>query len=137
MPEQSFTAKVVSVSNEFCAVDNDGYVYHEVRLRATIDGNSNQVILFPKVGSWVMVSRIMDEDDFFVSMVSEVERVVMSIDGKFMIKNVSIGFKDLLNDFVAEIEGAVIQTPAGAGSMAPITVQKLEAIKNKINQLFE
>ncbi len=135
-PDQSFAAIVTAVDGETCTVDNNGYLLYEVRLRATVDGNNNKVVLIPKVDSYVMISRINNDDDYYISMVSEVEDVVMSIAGKFNFKNVSTSLKEVLNDFVKELKMAIITTPAGAGSVSPTTQAKLDLIDAKINNLL-
>jgi len=75
--ECSFLAVVKSVAGEYCNVIDDGFEYHEVRLRASINGNSNKTLLVPATGSWVIVSRIKSSDELFVSMFSEVEKVFL------------------------------------------------------------
>ncbi len=136
-PTQSFAAKVISATDESCKVDDNGYTHHNVRLRAAIDANSNKVVLVPRAGSWVMISRIGGSDQFYVSQVSEVERVMMAIQGKYVVKNVATSLKTILNDLVSELKKAVITTPAGPGNFAPTTIAKLEAVNIKINQLFD
>lgn len=135
-PEQSFAAKVVSVKEETIVVDDDGYTYYGVRLKATVNGSGNNILLKPKVGSFVIVSRINKGEDWYVSMVSEVDNVIISISSKFTLKNAQISFKELLNDIITEFKNAIITTPAGAGNVSPTTQAKLEKINKKINQLF-
>jgi hypothetical protein len=137
-PEQSFAGTVISATDESCKVDDNGFTHHNVRLRAAIDKSGNKVVLVPRAGSWVMISRIGKSDQFFVSQVSEVDRVMMVIQGKYVIKNVATSLKTILNDLVNELKKAVITTPSGPpGNFAPSTVAKLEAVNTKINQLME
>jgi len=135
--KQSFTALIKSVDGYTCTVEDDGYTIYNVRLRSSIDSSRNAVILVPKVNSYVMVSRIMGQDQYYVSMVSEVDEVKMSIDNKYTFKNLSTSLKEILNGFVTEIKAAIITTPAGPGSVGPTTQAKLDLIDQKINQLLD
>lgn len=132
-PVQSFTATVVSVAGEYCSVDDDGYVYPEVRLRAAVNGNDNKVVLLPKVGSWVMVSRIMDGEDYFVSMVSEVDQVILKgdafgglvkIEGLIERLNaIETAFNQFLNEYKLHVHGGVTTGPGLSAVMTPVSTQ--------------
>lgn len=137
LQKQSFTALVKSVDGYTCTVEDDGYTIYNVRLRSSIDSSRNAVILVPKVNSYVMVNRIMGQDQYYVSMVSEVDTVKMNIDNKYIFKNLSTSLKSILNGFVTEIKMAIIDTPAGTGSINAATKAKLELLDQKINQLFD
>jgi len=75
--DHSFMAKVTSVNGMLCNVTDDGYEYYDVRLRASDNGNSNKTMAVPTVGSWVVVSRIKNSDELFVSMISEVDEIFL------------------------------------------------------------
>jgi len=55
---------------------------------------------------------------------------------KFVIKNGAYTLKQAFNELIAEINAAIITTPAGPGNIAPVTVTKLTAIDNKVNELL-
>lgn len=96
--EHSLPAQVVSADENECIAESNGYKYYNVRLRATVDASGNRLVIVPRAKSWVILSPIAPESDtYFVSMVSEVEKVVMSIDGKFVIKNAEMSLKTILN----------------------------------------
>lgn len=136
-PAQSYIGRVISATDTSCKVDDDGFTHHNVRLRAAIDNSNNKVVLVPRVGSWVMISRIEKSDQYYVSQVSEVERVMMVIQGKYVIRNVASSLKTILNNLITELKAAIITTPAGPGSISPTTLTKLDLINTKVNQLFE
>ncbi|HHN48599.1 MAG TPA: hypothetical protein ENN08_06695 [Bacteroidales bacterium] len=136
-PAQSYVGRVLSVTDDSCNVDDNGFTFYNVRLRAAIDGKNNRVVLVPKVGSWVMISRIDQSEQFFVSQVSEVERVMMVIQDKYVIKNVATSLKTILNDLVTELKAAIINTPSGPGSISPSTMTKLDLVNAKVNKLFQ
>lgn len=75
---QNLPAKVKEVSGETCTLDFEGLEIYDVKLRASENGEESKFLLKPKVGSWVMMSRIQHSKKFFVSMVSEVDEVFIT-----------------------------------------------------------
>jgi len=136
-PLQTFTAKVKAVNGYTCTVQDGDFVIEGVRLRTSVDTSRNAVILVPKVNSYVMVNRIGESPQYYVSMVSDVDEVLMEIDGKYTYKNNATSLKSLLNEILTEIKAAIITTPAGPGSMGPTTIAKLDVIGQKVGQLFK
>lgn len=80
---QTFVASVQEVDQEsatITALPVGGPELFDVRLRAAIDGSEQGVILFPKVGSTVLVGIIgNDPDTAFVCRQSEVEKAILKI----------------------------------------------------------
>lgn len=78
IPEMTFAAKVLSVNKQAKTIEaeDEELKYDDIRLTASIDDKSDKVILYPKVGSWVLVGLIgNDENTLSVCSVSEVESI--------------------------------------------------------------
>lgn len=101
-----------------------------VRLDAIDDTIENQFTIFPKNNSHVVVG-IMDglKTEAVVLRCSEVEIVRIKCGGVSLI--------DTLSKFVTEINSAIINTPAGAGTVAPATVLKLKAVEEDFKKIFK
>jgi hypothetical protein len=120
----TFSAKVVSVDKTAgtCVVNDDGIDYTDVALSATVEENGKRFYLFPKVGSFVLVSPI-NEDlhrlyvEFFSEVESfdlEIETVKMQIDQDgFLLKKNSETLKALMVDLLEEIQKIKFTTNAG------------------------
>lgn len=158
-PPESFVAEVDDVRDRVCDVlPLDGATLKNVRLNTEL---TNQVglVITPVKGSKVLVTKL-SELDSFVSLFSEIEQVELLIGNtsvtikdselgmtlggaevkvagdKFLIKNGAYTLKKAFNELIAEINAAIITTPAGPGNIAPVTVTKLTEIDNKINGLL-
>ena len=119
--------KSVNVSKSTCIVTIDETDYEDVLLQA-VTGKKG-FIISPKKGSTVLVARVHNSSRLFIAMVSEVD--------KFTLANTSQNFGKLFGQLIDELVSAIITTPAGAGALAPATVQKLTQIKTNFNQLFD
>jgi len=75
---QSLAAKVVEVAEETCTLNFDGLKIYDVKLRASENSENSKFLVKPKVGSWVMMSRIHHSKNFYVSMFSEVDQVYVT-----------------------------------------------------------
>lgn len=134
-PLQTILATVTSVDAAAltCAVDNDGTPMYDVQLRPVINGNES-VTLFPTVGSYVLIARIEDDENWTVIQCDEIDRMrtvigtmVFEMDGnKFKMVSGALSLHDILTDLVTEV----------IAIYAPKNVANLVAIKTKINQLF-
>lgn len=81
---QVFPCKVVAVDEvnmTIKAAPLDGSAeFKNVRLRATIDGGHDKVVLIPKTGSWVLVARILNDDkSTYVAQVSECVKLLIKM----------------------------------------------------------
>lgn len=75
----SFIAKVITDNEYLCDVEDlNGTKFPEVRKSAT-EGVTG-VLLRLKVGSFVIVSRISDSDELYISMISEIEAITIKSD---------------------------------------------------------
>lgn len=134
-PLQTVLATVVSVDEDAltCVVDNDGTEIYDVQLRPVINGNKS-FTLIPKVDSYVLLTRIEEDENWCVIQFDEIEKysitaddAVFEYDGsKFKIEKGALSLHDILEDLVTEV----------IAIYAPKNVANLTAIKTKINQLF-
>lgn len=101
-----------------------------VRLDAIDDEIENQVTIYPKDNSHVVVG-IMDglKTEAVVLKCSEVENMRVKCGGVSLI--------DVLSSFITEINNAIINTPAGPGTISPVTVQKLSAVEEDFKKIFK
>jgi hypothetical protein len=101
-----------------------------VRLDAIDDEIENQVTIYPKDNSHVVVG-IMDglKTEAVVLKCSEVENM--------RVKCGSVSLIDVLSSFITEINNAIINTPAGPGTISPVTVQKLLAVEEDFKKIFK
>lgn len=97
-----------------------------IRLQSVISEGKG-LVLIPKEGSDIIVT-FLNKSTGFVSLTSEIEKVHFEAGGEDL--------KVILNDLIKEIKNAIIQTPAGPGSVAPPTQVLLDAIDVRINKLF-
>ena len=66
-----------------------------IRLRATIDNKKNGVTIFPKPGTWVLISKIGNKDSYFVSQYSEIDVITLIIgEQKLNISNEGFAIND-------------------------------------------
>jgi hypothetical protein len=125
-PLQTFVASVQEVDEEqatITALPVGGPELTDVRLRAAIDGAEDGVILFPEVGSTVLVGIIgNDPDTAFVCRCSVVQKAKLKI-GDSTLEISTEGF--LMNG------GSL----GGLINIADL-VEKVNAIENKVNDLI-
>ena len=97
-----------------------------IRLQSVI-GETKGFVLIPKEGSFIVAS-FFDRTTGFVSLTSEIEKIHFEAGGEDL--------KLILNDLIKEIKNAIINTPAGPGTVAEPTKALLDVIDDRINQLF-
>lgn len=130
----TYRATILSIdkAKSLCVVrvlQNEDLVLEDVSLRAVDDGQANGFILYPAIGSAVLVSKIEGQDNYYLEMVSEIETV--RIENK-----TGESIKKLLDDLIDAI--TQITVPTGVGpSGTPINALNFTEIKTRINQLFE
>ena len=119
------------ITDTTCTVKREGSPdLTGVRLDAVDDTIENQFTVFPKDNSYVVVG-IMDglRTEAVVLRCSEVDFIKIKCGG--------ISLIDTFSKFIAEINNAIINTPAGAGTMSPATVQKLKAVEADFKKIFK
>lgn len=128
-----------------------------VRLQANL-GDDKGVCIFPKSGSEVLVT-FLNKKTGYVALCSEVDKVVgkfgtfeythddqgfkggiggnsfaitsdsVKVDGFFESVGGGTGLKAVLFKLLDELVAAILVTPAGPGSVDPVTIGKLQALK--------
>jgi hypothetical protein len=87
VPMQVLPMKVVSVDKEkaTCVLkEEDSDQFEDVRLKSVIDDNNLGVVLYPKVGSYVLVGKIAnDENNLTIIKINELESALISISDAF------------------------------------------------------
>jgi hypothetical protein len=127
-------ATVVSIDGESCTVDIDGLLVDEVRLKATINGEDNKILVLPKVGSMVLIGSLTgDLKDLAVLRVDEVAQLqyvqdglnilIDSTDGRIQIANEAVSLHDLFQSLVDLLKVFKVYTPVGpSGTPLPDTI---------------
>jgi len=122
-----FNAKVVSVDGESCTVMVDTIELDEVRLKATINGETNKIIIEPKIGTMVLIGSLTgDLKDLAVLKVDEVAKLqyeqdglkvlIDSTDGKVKIENGSTSLKTVFQKLADLLKNFKEFTPSGVSS---------------------
>lgn len=86
--DQVLVADVLSVDaiDDTIDISLDGLQLSDVRLRSIIDSQGNRVVIYPAVGSTVLVGRIGHSSEMYVQAVGIVDKVLCRIgDMKFQI----------------------------------------------------
>jgi len=91
--DQVLVADIVSVdqNNDTVEISVDGMELGDVRLRSIIDSQGNRVVVYPAVGSIVLVGRIGHSNQLYVQAVSEVDKVLCRI-GNMKLEVTESGF---------------------------------------------
>lgn len=92
-----------------------------------VESEAKGFVLIPKEGSFIIVT-FTDKRTGFVSLTSEIEKIHFEANGEDL--------KVILNDLIKEIKNAIINTPAGPGTVAEPTKVLLDAVDTRINKLF-
>jgi hypothetical protein len=148
----TFIAKVVSVDKEkgTCNINADELDYFGVQLSAVVDDNQNNFYLFPKVGSWVLISPINEDiHRLYVEAYSEIESLTLVVetvkfrvdkDG-FLLKKQNETLKGLMGDLIAEIKAMsfTLTTPDTInGSTTALTnLVQFTSIETRFNQFLK
>ena len=154
-PAESFPAEVTENYPDKDYIDvttHDGTMYPEVRKRSNIDGKKG-IVITPVKKSFVIVTRIQGSNSLFMSMVSEIESVKITLEnheikldkdglainmssGKYDIKNDQENLKSLISDLISEIEKITVTTGTGP-SGTPINIVQLQQIGQRVTKLFK
>ncbi len=154
----TFIAKVLEVDKNVKVIkieDDDEFEFEDVRLTSIIDDSNDKVVKFPKVGSFVLVTRIGNDDDtLFVSAFSEVESIEgiindtnFNIDAQgYEINRDGENLKEVLNDYIAQFgklcdELSKVLVSIGTTPNVPVINQiKIETtvqIKQRLNKILK
>lgn len=128
LPDATFAATVIEVDSVARTCDvktGEGIDIYEVRLQAA-SGNSVGFVIFPTVGSVVLVS-VTESGNWYVSAFTGVDKVSL--------KNNQEDLKSWLDDLVDAIKQITVPTAVGP-SGTPINATAIEAIKQRLNNLL-
>lgn len=136
--DEVFAAVVQSVNEDYCTcvVLADEMEIADVRLRATINGN-NGFIIFPAVESTVLVQRLGEKEEFFITMFSEIDGVLIQKDDdtlKLLVNDLC----DKVKAISTELQKVVVTI--GVTPDVPALIQinaDIDAIKGRNEQLFK
>jgi hypothetical protein len=116
----------VDKPKSICSVrllEDDGLVIPNVRLQAIDSEQDNGWLIFPKVGTTVILGKLDNINTFFVAMFSEVEEIYLKVDGVEKLK--------ITKDEIIFDEGT-------KGSLVEIgkLVSRMNLIENKVNSII-
>lgn len=140
-----FPAQVLSVDkvNNTCEVEYNEMDLANIQLQAIIKPNVKGLLVYPAPDSWVIVQRLGDKGSFFITMVSEVEQVLLKVDDcvldikeGFLIKKENETLKNILDDLIDEITKIIVPTNVGPSGV-PINKPKFELIKIRVDSLLK
>lgn len=138
----TFPAKVLSVDKEAgtCVVNRGNMTFKGVKLSSTVGGNRRRFYLYPKIGSYVLVSTIQEDiKNLYIELYSEIEELSfltgttnfgVSSDGITLERN-ELNLKNVLGDFIDVVSQIVVLQGSGPN------VAALIEIKNRLNQILK
>ncbi len=142
-------AEVVSVEDESCTIKYGDVAIDEVRLKATINGSNNKVLLQPKIGSMVLIGSLTgDLKNLAVIGMDEIEKLkyeqdglvieIDSTDKKVKIKNADVGLKDIFQSLTDLLKQFKVYTPSGpSGTPLPTTIVHINDFENDFKKLLK
>lgn len=144
-----FNAVVKSIQGESCTVEVDGLEIDEVRLKATINGEANKIIIEPKVGSMVLIGSLTgDLKDLAVLRGDQVSKIIYQQDGldilidstdkKIQVQNGSTSLYEIFQALVDLLKEFKVYTPAGpSGTPLPDTVAAITAFETNFKMILK
>ena len=142
-------AKLTAVAGDSCTVLWGELELTDVRLKATINGAANKLLLVPKAGSNVLIGSLTgDLKDLAVLRVDELERltyaqdglevVIDSADGKVSVANGSTSLKALFQELVDLLKGFKVNTPSGpSATLLPDTLAAIMQFETDFKLLLK
>lgn len=150
MPKGVMPVKVTAVNEADGTCDGEdveGNEIFDIRMRASIDGEENGIMMIPAVDSWVLVGNLDNSPNAWAAiMYSELQKYSVRIspmewrmdDEGLLLKKNADTLAAVMADLIDQIKLLTVTcaTP-GAPSTVPLNVAAFEAIKNRINQLLK
>jgi hypothetical protein len=137
------TVKAVDKNKDVVDVEYNDFELGEIRLQAVVKANSKGIKFYPVIDSVVIVQRLGNRGEFFITLYSEVEQVVMEVGStKFdikdgvLIKNGTETLKKILDDLIAEIQKITVPTNVGPSGV-PINIAQFTTIKTRVSNLLK
>ncbi len=139
--DQVFPAIVKTVDKNtcLCTIDVDELEMVDVRLRAYAEAGKKGVKIFPKVGSLVLVQKLGDKEELFITLYSEVDEIIyqiyncefgMNTQG-FKVKNGSNDLKDIIQKIIDATKQIVVMQGTSPD------YAKLNDAGNQLNNLMQ
>lgn len=144
-----FVAQVKSIEGESCTIVLDGLEIDEVRLKATINGAANKVIMQPKPGTMAIVGSLDGTlRDLAIITADEVEKLtyqqdgliieVDSGDGRVSVRNSDTSLAALFLQLTEILNGFKVFTASGvSGGPIPATTTAINAFKTNFKKLLK
>jgi len=143
----TFPAKVILVNKEkgTCVVNDGDLEYTDVQLSATIEDNGKRFFLFPKVGSFVLVSPINEDiHRLYVEFFSEIEELdfqteksqIKINDEGFLLKKEDETLAKLMSDLLKEIQRMKFTTNTGS-TIQLVNAAQFMAIENRFKTFLK
>jgi len=151
VPSMTFPAVVLAVDEGKATVDvlpvgSDAELF-DVRLKAAVDDQADGLVIFPEVGSSVLVSLIgNDDNEAYVSSFSKVTGLKLKISGvKFEVTATGLllakeneSLRKLITDLMDTIKNLVFKTNQGPTiGLIPSSVNALEQLKTRTENLLK
>lgn len=142
-------AVVQSVAGDTCTVLWGELELTDVRLKATIGGGTDSLLIVPKAGSNVLLGSLTgDLKDLAVLRVDEMESLsyqqggltveIDSTDGKLKAANGSTSLKDIFQELADLLKSFALSTPAGPTSgILPPTAQAITQFETDFKTLLK
>lgn len=139
---------VKSVSGDVCAIEIDGLLLSDIRLKASADGTDNLLII-PKIGSRVlMLSSDGTIDNLTVIKCDAASKIIFNenglqveIDseaGKVKIENEETSLKTLFEQLTDILKTLKVFTPVGpSGNPLPDSIVKIEQFENDFKTILK
>lgn len=132
------TAVVTAIDEDTCTCSAtvDELEITDVQLRAVIDDKKGFVI-FPKVGSTILVQKLGDKEEFFVTMFSEIDGVLIQKD-EDTLQLIIADLADQLKAVSAELQKVVVAIGVTPDVPALQLIDAaIDEIKNRNAQLLK
>lgn len=149
-PNLPITGIVQSIQGQSCTVKLiSGLDISDVKLKATIDDQSDFILVTPKIGSSVlMLSSSGDLTNMTVIKADQFDKIeicqggfellIDSSDSKISIKNQSVNLKEIFTDLGTLLKQLKVYTPMGpSGTPLPDSIMAIESFETKFNQLLK
>jgi len=125
-----FPATIKSVEGNTCTVTVGDLSISDVRLKATTTKTDNQVLLYPAIGSDVLVGSFSgDFGNLFLLSADVIDKIEITCNGQ--------NFMSLFSQLLQALSKAQVITPTGAGSFDPGTIAMFKQIENLLKMIFK
>jgi hypothetical protein len=148
-PLQTVLAKVVSVDETemTCELiddeDEDGLEMYDVRLKPVLTTDES-LVMIPAVGSWVLVTRVEEDEDWLVIACEKVDKWRVTVgasvlevtqDG-FSFKQGATSLKTVMDDLLDGIMALTVPTNVGP-SGTPLNLTTFQQVKTQLDQILK